>query len=172
MTTYRYPEVPAGGAVTARLHGPEQVFRFRLRKTVANFGVAIVSARPGVLVQPRVFRPVEAAAIADALSGITPAWLLSRFDLKKFAPLSVERFHIEAEAARIAYMMREQFIGDPQQADVDVARHARDIDAGLRRNLIAVYAFLIGANVFAWIWAFAAGNAPNSTTNALSKVKE
>jgi gamma-glutamyltranspeptidase / glutathione hydrolase len=48
--------------------------------------------------------------------------ILSRFDLKKFAPVSVERFHIEAEAARIAYMMREQFIGDPQQVDVDVAR--------------------------------------------------
>src|SRR5689334_19742856 len=48
--------------------------------------------------------------------------ILSRFDLKKYAPLSVERFHIEAEAARIGYMMREQFIGDPQQADVDVVR--------------------------------------------------
>ncbi|MBA7466833.1 Glutathione hydrolase-like YwrD proenzyme [subsurface metagenome] len=48
--------------------------------------------------------------------------ILSRFDLKKYAPVSVERFHIEAEAARIAYMMREQYIGDPQQADVNVAR--------------------------------------------------
>ena len=48
--------------------------------------------------------------------------ILSRFDLKKYAPVSVERFHLEAEAARIAYMMRETFIGDPQQADVDVAR--------------------------------------------------
>ena len=47
--------------------------------------------------------------------------ILSRFDLTKFAPLSVERFHLEAEAARIAYMMREQYIGDPQQVHVDVA---------------------------------------------------
>ena len=39
--------------------------------------------------------------------------ILSRFDLTKFAPLSVERFHLEAEAARIAYLMREQHIGDP-----------------------------------------------------------
>src|SRR6516162_4797365 len=46
--------------------------------------------------------------------------ILSHFDLTKFAPLSVERFHLEAEAARIAYMMREQYIGDPQQVDVDV----------------------------------------------------
>ena len=47
--------------------------------------------------------------------------ILSRFDLTKFKPLSVERFHLEAEAARIAYMMREQYIGDPAQVHVDVA---------------------------------------------------
>src|SRR5438034_9392996 len=48
--------------------------------------------------------------------------ILSRFDLTQFKPLSIERFHLEAEAARIAYMMREQYIGDPQHVDVDVAR--------------------------------------------------
>src|SRR5260370_28380798 len=46
--------------------------------------------------------------------------ILSRFDLAKFAGLSVERFHLEAEAARVAYLMREQYIGDPAQVDVDV----------------------------------------------------
>jgi gamma-glutamyltranspeptidase/glutathione hydrolase len=48
--------------------------------------------------------------------------ILSRFDLTKFSPMSVERFHLEAEAARIAYMMREQHIGDPAHVNVDVAR--------------------------------------------------
>src|SRR5258707_9974022 len=48
--------------------------------------------------------------------------ILSRFDLTKFEGLSVERFHLEAEAARIAYMMREQYIGDPAYVDVDVVR--------------------------------------------------
>jgi hypothetical protein len=37
----------------------------------------------------RVFRPLEAAAIADALSSINSAWLLSRFDLKKLEKLEV-----------------------------------------------------------------------------------
>jgi gamma-glutamyltranspeptidase/glutathione hydrolase len=46
--------------------------------------------------------------------------ILSRFDLAKFPALSVERFHLEAEAARIAYMMREQHIGDPRHVHVDV----------------------------------------------------
>jgi gamma-glutamyltranspeptidase / glutathione hydrolase len=47
--------------------------------------------------------------------------ILSRFDLTKFAALSIERFHLEAEAARIAYMMREEHIGDPAMVKVDVA---------------------------------------------------
>src|SRR5712672_903735 len=48
--------------------------------------------------------------------------ILSRFDLTKFPAMSVERFHLEAEAARIAYLMREQYIGDPAFVKVDVAR--------------------------------------------------
>jgi gamma-glutamyltranspeptidase/glutathione hydrolase len=48
--------------------------------------------------------------------------ILSRFDLTKFAGLSVERFHLEAEAARVAYMMREQHIGDPAHVNVAVTR--------------------------------------------------
>jgi gamma-glutamyltranspeptidase/glutathione hydrolase len=48
--------------------------------------------------------------------------ILSRFDLAKFPALSVERFHLEAEAARIAYMMREEHVGDPAHVKVDVAK--------------------------------------------------
>src|SRR5258707_8918093 len=47
--------------------------------------------------------------------------ILSRFDLAKFPAMSVERFHLEAEAARVAYMMREEHIGDPAFVKVDVA---------------------------------------------------
>jgi len=48
--------------------------------------------------------------------------ILGHFDLGKFAPMSVERFHLEAEAARIAYLMREQDIGDPAYVGIDVER--------------------------------------------------
>jgi gamma-glutamyltranspeptidase / glutathione hydrolase len=48
--------------------------------------------------------------------------ILARFDLAKFPAMSVERFHLEAEAARVAYMMREQYIGDPGHVDVDIVR--------------------------------------------------
>jgi hypothetical protein len=57
VSTYRYPE---GGlacncksGVQTNLSGPEQVFRFVLKKPVANFGVAVVSHATGVSVAPR-----------------------------------------------------------------------------------------------------------------------
>jgi subtilisin family serine protease len=50
VLTYRYPEMP--GRV---LRGPEQVFRFVLRRPVENFGVAVL--RGGV--QPRIVRAAD-----------------------------------------------------------------------------------------------------------------
>ena len=54
VVRYRYPDLPAGGIVSNRLAGPEQVFRVVLRKPVANLGVAITWRAPGVRVQPRI----------------------------------------------------------------------------------------------------------------------
>jgi len=57
VSTYRYPEQGLAcnckTGVPLNLSGPEQVFRFVLRKTVANFGVAVVSHANGVSIQPR-----------------------------------------------------------------------------------------------------------------------
>ncbi len=54
VVSYRYPDVPPGGRITARLSGPERVFRVRIDRPVANFGVVIVSRGKGVAVEPRV----------------------------------------------------------------------------------------------------------------------
>jgi subtilisin family serine protease len=58
VSSYRYPE---GGlacncktGVQTDLSGPEQVFRIRLAKPVANFGAVVVSHATGVRVSPRV----------------------------------------------------------------------------------------------------------------------
>jgi hypothetical protein len=53
VSTYRYPERGLAPKVPIRLGGPEQVFRFTLRRRVANFGVAVVGHAPGVSVSPR-----------------------------------------------------------------------------------------------------------------------
>ncbi|MCI0636662.1 MAG: S8 family serine peptidase, partial [Actinobacteria bacterium] len=52
--TYRYPETPRGIGLTTTLRGPEAVYRFRLRKRVANFGVVITGRARGSGVEPRV----------------------------------------------------------------------------------------------------------------------
>jgi subtilisin family serine protease len=51
---YRYPDVPAGGVISAMLGGPEQVFRVTLTKSATNFGVVIVRRSKGTRVEPRV----------------------------------------------------------------------------------------------------------------------
>src|SRR5207302_7908171 len=42
VSAYRYPERGLAPGVRTRLGGPEQVFRFTLRRRVANFGVVVV----------------------------------------------------------------------------------------------------------------------------------
>ena len=52
-SSYRYPERGYAFGVPLRLGGPEQVFRFTLRKRVANFGAAVIGRARGVRVSPR-----------------------------------------------------------------------------------------------------------------------
>lgn len=44
--------------------------------------------------------------------------ILERFNLENLDPFGAERFHLEMEAARIAYAVRDQFVTDPGYMDV------------------------------------------------------
>ncbi|MBU93308.1 MAG: gamma-glutamyltransferase [Chloroflexi bacterium] len=46
--------------------------------------------------------------------------ILERFDFSNINPLSIDRFHLQAEATKIAFEIRENFIGDPNFLDLDV----------------------------------------------------
>ena len=54
VTSYRYPDDPSGLAIPTVLSGPEVVYRVRIRRPVANFGVAVVGQASGVRIAPRV----------------------------------------------------------------------------------------------------------------------
>jgi len=54
VSRYRYPENPRGVGVTAVLDGPEVVYRVRLTRPVANFGVVVTRRGRGSLVEPRI----------------------------------------------------------------------------------------------------------------------
>jgi subtilisin family serine protease len=53
VSSYRYPELGLAPGVPTRLGGPEQVFRFTLKRDVANLGVAVIGHAHGVRVSPR-----------------------------------------------------------------------------------------------------------------------
>jgi gamma-glutamyltranspeptidase/glutathione hydrolase len=62
--------------------------------------------------------------------------ILEGFALGDLAPLSVERLHLEIEAARLAYRERDTLIGDPAQVQVPVERLlSRDHAAALRAEI-------------------------------------
>jgi hypothetical protein len=54
VSGYRYPENPSGVGVARVLNGPEAVYRVRITRRVANFGVAVTGRARGVQVEPRV----------------------------------------------------------------------------------------------------------------------
>ena len=67
VSSYRYPDAPGPLGVAARLPGPEQIFRFRIRGRVANAGAVVVSQAPGARVSPR----LVTAGSEDRLAGYT-----------------------------------------------------------------------------------------------------
>jgi hypothetical protein len=57
VSSYRYPDVVSGhAAFPVRLSGREVVYRIRIRRPIANFGVAVIGRDPGIGVEPRVVR--------------------------------------------------------------------------------------------------------------------
>jgi hypothetical protein len=70
VSAYRYPDLtPNTFSFPVRLGGPEVVYRFRLQRPVANFGVALLSRTPGLKVSPRIVRDGDENRLAgyDAL---------------------------------------------------------------------------------------------------------
>ena len=67
VSRYRYPDVQAASAFATTLAGPELVLRVRLRRPVANFGVAVVSQSARASIEPR----IVAAGNENRLMGYT-----------------------------------------------------------------------------------------------------
>ncbi|MBB4184910.1 gamma-glutamyltranspeptidase/glutathione hydrolase [Sinorhizobium terangae] len=71
------------------------------------------------------YRGIELLEIPPSSVGITTLLMLnilSGFDLSKYDPVGAERFHIEAEATRLAFEARDRYVADPAFADVPVQK--------------------------------------------------
>ena len=69
---------------------------------------------------------IELPPNGQGATALMLAGLLSRFDLASLDPNGVERVHLEAEATRIAYQARDEFLGDPECASLDIERMLSD----------------------------------------------
>ncbi len=70
------------------------------------------------------YRDIDLAELPPNGVGITAQIilnLLERFDLKSLDPHGAERFHLEMEASRIGYAIRDTHIGDPETMGVSAA---------------------------------------------------
>jgi len=71
------------------------------------------------------YRGIELVEIPPNGVGITTLLMLnilSGFDLSRYDPVGVERFHIEAEVTRLAFQARDRHIADPAFVDVPVEK--------------------------------------------------
>ena len=69
------------------------------------------------------YRGKEVLEIPPNGQGITALLMLNilqEFDLSALDPAGAERFHLEMEAARMAYDMRDRYVADPGKVDVPV----------------------------------------------------
>ncbi|MEM9431877.1 MAG: gamma-glutamyltransferase, partial [Pseudomonadota bacterium] len=62
---------------------------------------------------------VELPPNGQGAAAILMAAILERFDLSGLDPFGVERTHLEAEAAKLAYDARDRFVADPSTALTD-----------------------------------------------------
>ena len=79
---------------------------------------------------------VECPPNGQGLTALIMLNILSGFDLTDFAPMSVQRLHLECEAARLAYGVRDRFVADPDQADIPIEQLlSEDYAAQLRAKI-------------------------------------
>ncbi|MGD1899301.1 MAG: gamma-glutamyltransferase family protein, partial [Phormidesmis sp.] len=61
---------------------------------------------------------VECPRNGQGLTALIMLNILSGFSLTDHAPMSAERLHLECEAARLAYGVRDRYVADPDQSDI------------------------------------------------------
>ncbi len=75
------------------------------------------------------YRGVELVQMPPSSHGLTALVMLNilaRFDHRGLDPAGADRFHLQAEAARLAYRVRDTYVADPAYAEVPVAELLSD----------------------------------------------
>lgn len=68
--------------------------------------------------QYRGYDVVECPPNGQGLTALIMLNILSGFSLTDYAPMSAERLHLECEAAKLAYGVRDRYVADPDQSNI------------------------------------------------------
>ncbi len=104
--------------------------------TLADFAAAKGEYVTPISTAYRGFEVYECPPNGQGLVALLMLNILEGFDLSQHAPLSVERLHLQIEAARLAYRDRDLYVADPTQANLPVAELLSPAYAAELRSLI------------------------------------
>ncbi len=86
--------------------------------TLEDFAASQSEYVTPISTQYRGYDVFECPPNGQGLTALIMLNILSGYDLTDFAPMSAQRLHLECEAARLAYGVRDRYIADPNQADI------------------------------------------------------
>ncbi|MEO1393112.1 MAG: gamma-glutamyltransferase [Cyanobacteria bacterium J06634_5] len=86
--------------------------------TLEDFAAPQAEYVTPISTQYRGYDVVECPPNGQGLTALMMLNILSGFDLTDYAPMSAQRLHLECEAARLAYWVRDRYVADPAQADI------------------------------------------------------
>ncbi len=86
--------------------------------TLEDFAAPQAEYVTPISTQYRGYDVFECPPNGQGLTALVMLNILSECSLTDYAPMSAERLHLECEAARLAYGVRDRYVADPNQSDI------------------------------------------------------